>query len=135
MMRVFTIGLAVTLSAMATPAAAQVRFPVVPDGAQQYGIGAHPEHGKTTHPCLHTWCCTYKDCRPLSPGAVKQTPEGYDVPLPDGRRAIVRYTDQRIKQMKPDCHGQEFGQQEWACYNGVDRFWQVRCFYPRGGLF
>lgn len=115
----------------ASPAFSQVRFPVVPEG---HGIGAHPEHGRHSHPCLSTWCCTFKDCRPLADGVVHVTRDGYSIPLPNGKRETVKFTDQRIRQPNRDCLGSEqwseFIARDWGCYNEVDGEWRVRCFYP-----
>jgi hypothetical protein len=112
----------------------QMTFPAIPPGAQEHGIMGHPDiHSKDHH--YDMWCCSLKDCRPLADGALKRTEQGYVVPLPDGQRAIVPYTSNKIRRTPPSAVGTEFGQSDHACYNKVDGKWAVRCLYPRGGLF
>lgn len=113
----------------------QMTFPPIPPSAEQHGIGKHPDLSDESHKCLSMWCCTLKDCRPLAQGAVKVTAEGWTIPLPNGERALVTFTDKRIRTPSAECAGQEFGQSYWACYNQIDGEWRLRCFYPRGGLF
>jgi hypothetical protein len=113
----------------------QMTFPPIPHSAEEHGIGKHPSLSDKSHSCLSMWCCTLKDCRPLAQGAVRITPVGWSVPLPDGRRVVVSFNDKAIRTPSPECAGQEFGQSYWACYNQIDGEWKIRCFYPRGGLF
>ena len=106
-------------------------FPPIPPAIQH---GIHPPMSSPSH-CYSPYCCNNKDCVPLASGAVRRTPEGYDVPLPNGERFLIPYGSEKIKQSTVECVGEDFGQRDHACYQMWGAEWQVRCFYPRLGLF
>jgi hypothetical protein len=77
------------------------------------------------------WCCSNRDCEPISQTAVTETAEGYRVVLEPGDHSMVR---ERLEKFFPHSAAKKSG--DWsphACV--IPQSQEFRCFYAAPGAF